>query len=137
MYQINQKLDIITASKIIHEGLLIVSTKYEIVEKEETKRLIDTLEECNKIYDAFEVMKFNHTYQGNYTEDEAMMIQLLNKQIYNKLLMLFYHYISHYKIELYGDEFEEDNTLSKHQKIECNINYNINKICEKIKSWEE
>ena len=133
MYEMN----FMEASKIIDDGLFTISLDYEIVEKEETARLLLTIEECRKINEAFQVMRFNQiTCEDNGIREEAIMISMLNNQIESKLDLLFKYYISHYNIKLFKNYFENDNSLSKHKQLQKSADYNINLICKEIRSWE-
>lgn len=124
-------MDIIEATKIIEEGVLLIPQSYKIVEKDETKPLIKVLDECNQIWNAWNVMSF--PTQADII-DKALMIKMLNAQIIKKLVKLYRYYSRHFNIYFDGAGINEENsecTLAKATED------NISLICETVRSWEE
>ena len=129
-------MDIIEATKIINCGILNTHTGYKIVEKEETKVLIKTLNQCETIRDAFGVMSYP---SQDDIIDEAIMIKMMNEQIMKKIKRMYRYYSRHYKIYFDDENFGEDliSEFGFEGLRQKNILNNISKICEEVRSWEE
>ena len=127
-------MDIIEATKYTYNGVLMVSSSYKIVEKEETKVLIKILEECKTIRDAYEVMSF--PLQEDIV-DEGTIVRIMNQQIDKKLKRLYRYYSRHHHIKFDDGNWGKDNSeFSAEYRRKKSTENNIALICETIRSWE-
>ena len=95
---------------------LINSSGYPIVEKESTRVLKKTIDECRMIHNCWMVL--SPVYQHKLNDD-------FNREIDYKLKECFKYYQKNYGVEIekgHGDAND--------------IFFNIMNICETIKSWE-
>lgn len=108
---------------LIGGGVIDVRCSYRIVQKEETKALINLLGKCKALYDGF------FAINGDISiEDIDTTKKVANTSIIFNLNRLFNYYHRNYDVEFY--------------KITCFsdlhwIEFNVAQICEKVKSWED